>query len=172
MTYSEKLRDPRWQKMRLLVMERDGFQCTHCEAEDKTLNVHHKVYRRGRDPWAYPDEELTTLCEDCHEELESKLCDLRLALQNENCIVTVDEVLGFVNGRFARELPADFIFRVDSDEDFNGFVVGFLTSPLLMGQHPVMRRLRNKMIERRGAIAAEDFLGIVVKDEEPEKVGL
>jgi hypothetical protein len=31
------------------------------------LEVHHKVYREGKNPWESPDEELITLCYSCHE---------------------------------------------------------------------------------------------------------
>jgi hypothetical protein len=65
--YWEKLCDPRWQKKRLEIMERDGFECTDCGGKTKTLNVHHKYYQKGLSPWEYPDESLTTLCEKCHE---------------------------------------------------------------------------------------------------------
>ncbi len=67
-TYSEKLRDPRWQKKRLEIMQRDGFRCVVCKNDKDTLNVHHsKGYRNGLDPWEYPPVELVTLCEPCHE---------------------------------------------------------------------------------------------------------
>jgi 5-methylcytosine-specific restriction endonuclease McrA len=58
--YRQLLRDPRWQRMRLKVMERDGFACKACLAEDKTLNVHHKFYRRGAKPWEYDESSLIT----------------------------------------------------------------------------------------------------------------
>jgi hypothetical protein len=64
--YAEKLRDPRWQRMRLKVMERDGFACRECGDTRTTLNVHHKQYVRGRDPWEYSTDALETLCENCH----------------------------------------------------------------------------------------------------------
>ena len=69
-TYSEKLKDPRWQKKRLEVMERDHFQCQSCFDDTSTLNVHHRVaYRNGDDPWEYELDELVTLCEDCHRQI-------------------------------------------------------------------------------------------------------
>lgn len=67
MTYSEKLKDPKWQKKRLEVMQRDEFRCVRCNDDSKTLNVHHQYYIKGRDPWDYPEMLLITLCEDCHE---------------------------------------------------------------------------------------------------------
>lgn len=69
-TYSELLRDPRWQKMRLKIMERDGFKCRCCGNEKVTLNVHHKVYKSGKKPWEYHAHQLVTACEKCHAHLE------------------------------------------------------------------------------------------------------
>lgn len=65
-TYSDKLKDPRWQKKRLEIFNRDGFKCTTCGRGDKTLHVHHKFYESGLEPWQYDDSVLTTLCEECH----------------------------------------------------------------------------------------------------------
>lgn len=67
MNYYEKLKDPRWQKKRLEIFERDEFQCQSCNSEDQTLHVHHKTYVYGNDPWDYPDINLITLCADCHQ---------------------------------------------------------------------------------------------------------
>jgi hypothetical protein len=64
MKYSEKLRDPRWQRKRLEVMQRDKFTCLACGDKASTLNVHHKQYHG--DPWDAPMPSLETLCEACH----------------------------------------------------------------------------------------------------------
>jgi len=63
--YSEKLRDPRWQKKRLEIMQRDRFRCRICHSEEETLNVHHIIYAKG-EPWEADDKDLVTLCEECH----------------------------------------------------------------------------------------------------------
>ncbi len=68
MNYSEKLKDPRWQQMRLKVFERDSWTCRSCQDSGHTLHAHHKYYEHGRDPWDYPLDTLITLCESCHEE--------------------------------------------------------------------------------------------------------
>ena len=67
--YSEQLRDPRWQRRRLEIMQRDNFTCQICGSTSKTLNVHHHVYHYGYMPWEYADNELITLCSDCHKKL-------------------------------------------------------------------------------------------------------
>lgn len=65
-SYSDMLRDMRWQRKRLKIMERDRWRCRWCMA-DNTLQVHHKRYVRGRPPWEAPDHHLITLCERCHQ---------------------------------------------------------------------------------------------------------
>lgn len=60
--------DPRWQKKRLEILSRDNFACTQCGTTEKTLHVHHTVYRNEAEgPWDYLDSSLITLCDDCHK---------------------------------------------------------------------------------------------------------
>lgn len=66
-SYSNKLKDPRWQKKRLEIMQRDNWTCQDCGTDTSTLNVHHKYYEEGKEVWEYPDEALITICGDCHE---------------------------------------------------------------------------------------------------------
>lgn len=65
-TYSQKLKDPRWQKLRLDILNRDDFTCQNCGNVEKTLNVHHLSY--NGEPWETDKNLLITLCEDCHKE--------------------------------------------------------------------------------------------------------
>lgn len=67
-TYSDKLKDPRWQRKRLEIMQRDDFQCAICCEATETLNVHHRYYVSGRLPWEYPSWAFRTLCKNCHNE--------------------------------------------------------------------------------------------------------
>lgn len=79
--YQKKLLDPRWQKKRLQILERDEWKCQKCEVEELTLHVHHKYYN-GCDPWDIPDRALVTLCEDCHaDESEYLKRDQQLMLE-------------------------------------------------------------------------------------------
>lgn len=66
-TYAEMLKDPRWQKKRLEIMQRDNFTCQHCGCKTNTLHVHHMNYRKTHKPWEYEDCELITLCDKCHD---------------------------------------------------------------------------------------------------------
>lgn len=65
--YQQKLLDPRWQKKRLEILERDEWACRQCGDESTTLHVHHRYYTRDKEPWEYPNEALITLCHTCHE---------------------------------------------------------------------------------------------------------
>jgi hypothetical protein len=68
MGYSDKLRDPRWQKKRLKILERDEFTCQKCLDSSSMLAVHHMIYEKGKEPWDIEDKYLLTLCEECHTE--------------------------------------------------------------------------------------------------------
>jgi hypothetical protein len=65
--YLEKLKDPRWQKKRLEILERDAWTCQVCQNTENTLHVHHCWYENDIEPWDYPGECFVTLCEPCHE---------------------------------------------------------------------------------------------------------
>lgn len=66
LTYAEMLKDPRWQKRKTEILNRDKFTCQLCGDTTNTLHVHHKYYLENHKPWEYGDIALITLCEDCH----------------------------------------------------------------------------------------------------------
>lgn len=67
-SYVEKLKDPRWQKMRLEVLNRDDFSCVSCGDSEETLHIHHCYYDWELEPWEYELKSLITLCATCHEQ--------------------------------------------------------------------------------------------------------
>lgn len=79
-SYFELLKDPRWQRKRLGIMEKDGFTCVSCGDDDQTLNVHHGYYEFGLTPWEHPDNTLWTLCETCHGRAQEALRVLKREL--------------------------------------------------------------------------------------------
>lgn len=83
MTYAEKLKDPRWQKKRLEIFERDRWLCRVCGHGDKSLTVHHSCYLPKRNPWEYDNAFLYTTCDDCHAngDLENLLTYSALLLE-------------------------------------------------------------------------------------------
>jgi hypothetical protein len=81
--YAEKLKNPRWQKKRLKILERDGWACQKCFDNESTLVVHHRLYLTRTEPWDYPDELLITLCEDCHENETNSVDSICKTLVNE-----------------------------------------------------------------------------------------
>ena len=65
--YWKQLQDPRWQKMRLKVLERAGFACECCADDTMKLDVHHRFYKKGFFAWDYPESSLVAVCSNCHE---------------------------------------------------------------------------------------------------------
>jgi 5-methylcytosine-specific restriction endonuclease McrA len=70
--YAKKLKDPRWQRIRLKVLERDNFKCQYpnCNHIHAQLHVHHIKYYSG-DPWDTPLKYLISYCE-IHHKLKHK----------------------------------------------------------------------------------------------------
>lgn len=87
--YAKLLKDPRWQKKRLRILERDNWTCQDTGKQEETLQVHHCWYAKGP-PWETPDEFLLTLCESAHEERQELESDLKMEfgrmLSLMNCV--------------------------------------------------------------------------------------
>lgn len=90
MKYSEKLSDPRWQKKRLEIFERDGWACIKCGDSESTLHVHHVRYIPGKDPWDYKNHMLMTLCANCHE------AEKEMRRDYESCLLDILRDFGFL----------------------------------------------------------------------------
>lgn len=88
-TYFEKLRDPRWQKKRLEILERDNFTCQACQTKEKTLSIHHKYYDFKIEPWDYDNKTLITLCDRCHTEMDG----VRKSLIHSMGYLTLSELI-------------------------------------------------------------------------------
>lgn len=78
--YADQLSHPDFQKLRLLVFERDGWACRDCDAKNKRLTLHHCIYIRGRKAWEYPPELLVSLCWDCHQVRQGREEALHIAI--------------------------------------------------------------------------------------------
>ena len=72
-SYAELLKDPRWQKKRLEIMQRDNFTCQLCGSKEKHLNVHHLYYNGYKAPWEYTNDAMLTVCDECHKFEHDKL---------------------------------------------------------------------------------------------------
>ena len=116
-SYAEKLRDPRWQKIRLKVFERDNWACKSCGETTKTLHVHHKLYEKGKEPWEYPLEYLLTLCEPCHDKEFTHRPDMerRLLVELKRAGFLADDLESLLAELLARE-----------SVEFQGALIDFL----------------------------------------------
>lgn len=99
-SYSELLRDPRWQRKRLEALNFADWRCDRCCDAESTLHVHHKRYVKGRAPWEYDLEELAVLCAHCHG-VEHEQAQLRAALLSRLALdgpESIDDMLAMVCG--------------------------------------------------------------------------
>lgn len=118
-TYAEKLKDPRWQKKRLEVMQQAGFECEECGDKESTLNVHHGMYQKGREPWEYPDGSFSCLCDECHKsrhEAEETL----LIRKSQMSTSELQNLAGYALGLYSQYFPEYAVIKVSSFEEAIG----------------------------------------------------
>ena len=66
-----------WQKKRITVLERDGYECRICgEGEEYGLEVHHKLDAYSRLGQELPTD-LITVCKPCHDQITSVIRERR-----------------------------------------------------------------------------------------------
>ena len=70
MSYSDKLKHPKWQKKRLEILNRDSWACKYCSDTESQLHVHHLKYTT-KEPYDELSENLVATCQDCHRLLEA-----------------------------------------------------------------------------------------------------
>lgn len=132
--YLEKLLDPRWQKKRLEVFERDEFYCRSCCNDKNTLHCHHFNYINGRDPWDYDNDNFITLCSECHKEISEKIIIAREALNKNYDCTSIDDIIKILEvfSQSNPVLPAivlDFIeFYTTSDHRATSSLLAFIKS--------------------------------------------
>ena len=68
-SYKEQLLDPKWEKKRSIIINRDHHKCQICGNHGNKNNpivVHHRYYQFGVLAWEYNNDVLITLCAKCH----------------------------------------------------------------------------------------------------------
>lgn len=120
-TYSEKLKDPRWQKRRLKVMEYAHWRCQICGGKDNTLHCHHSYYTKGKEPWQYPDGSIICICEGCHEKIHPEKVKRAPAAPEEKAPTFAEICRARREGQPATQEPAkrrfDFLRETEKQEE-------------------------------------------------------
>lgn len=95
MKYSDKLKDPRWQKKRLEILEDREWTCENCGNRDKELHVHHKHYEYNKDPWNYDDNRFFVFCKNCHSEWHGAKKELDKIIGNIGSSANIERIIGY-----------------------------------------------------------------------------
>jgi hypothetical protein len=126
-SYFEKLKDPRWQKRRLEVLDQNGWACEDCGETSKTLHVHHGYYESGKEPWEYDDLSLHVVCEDCHGRTTELMKRIRRQI---GClpVSSLGKLLGYIHGIALIDCPVGGV-PVTSYEHAEGIGDAWRLSP-------------------------------------------
>lgn len=114
LTYGEKLKDPRWQRLRLEVFQRDDFTCVRCKRSSISLHIHHKKYFQNAEPWEYDPAFLETLCEDCHRITHQQIAEpkykaeIDAMIENDQSFITAaDTQIKILMNSLSKGVPSD-----------------------------------------------------------------
>lgn len=116
MKYIDKLKNPKWQKKRLEILQRDEFTCCYCNDTETELQIHHLKY--NKEPWDAKNEHLITLCKDCHHltTFNKELNIIRVIKQDyKNGFLTY-----FIKHKIKESVFIEVIDR--SESDYNSMV--------------------------------------------------
>ena len=111
---------PKWQEMRLLVMEDSCFECNNCGDSEKKLNVHHTYYEKGLKPWEYPQESLRCLCDKCHKMVHNQKTQMNRQLGKMDYL-DVERIIGYMTGIEASAKVHNVPVVLSSPDMFEGF---------------------------------------------------
>jgi hypothetical protein len=148
--YSEKLKDPRWQRKRLEIFQRDNFICQDCGDNTNTLHVHHLKYEK-KDPWDYDNNDLITLCETCHKDREDKkelvkLIGLKLSPPE---IYNLKRALEFYESKTDDKIyrnEIEIIFWILQSKGFRTYIIN-KTCDYLESERPDLKHLIKRIME-------------------------
>jgi len=107
MSYSDKLKHPKWQKKRLEILNRDSWACKYCSDTESQLHVHHLKYTT-KEPYDELSENLVATCQDCHRLLEA----IKLSTYNNySSIILIEKGKEFI---VAYSADWVYIFKIDT----------------------------------------------------------
>jgi hypothetical protein len=124
-SYADKLRDVRWQKKRLQVLDSSKWKCEHCHDSSNQLHVHHYWYEPGKSPWEYDDKCYAALCDKCHERwhISKAHIDRLVSFAPGGNLASIQ---GLIHGHICAQHCVDFTIEPDADLEYiTGFVRGF-----------------------------------------------
>ena len=141
MSYSEDLKNPKWQKKRLEILNLHNFTCEQCGAQEKTLHVHHSRYIKGRKVWEYDNDVLMCLCEDCHrrEHVEK----IRLKPGSYSVFNNSDDELIFTISPIFEHSIAIKFKKYNNSNTYHAYVFEFTDNGYMLNE------LMETMIKRR-----------------------
>jgi hypothetical protein len=135
-SYGDLLKDVRWQKKRLEVLNERNWKCEGCGTMEGSFHVHHRRYRSGAKPWEYDSSELRVLCEECHTNLhrvQPLLDETLLKLSSPNVLRVLGYAQALLSGQsMVMGIPRTLVRVIDHSHSrgisdaLSCFLVGYL----------------------------------------------
>ncbi|GEM_PF-2268184 len=130
--FFEAYKHPKWQKKRLIILDRDEYMCRNCGESESQLHIHHLYYLPNYKPWEYDDDALLTLCEKCHKEFTEIATEIRKNIGlicNTDSLLETSKLLSVI-GNNPPYIPLDLRkiaeILISSDSDIYSKIMDFI----------------------------------------------
>lgn len=161
--YFQQLKHPKWQKLRLEMLEAANWRCESCCSEDKTLHVHHRQYIKGRMAWEYESSNFDVLCDSCHEHTHASrdVINHFLSLEHSNDVNGISSLLcGYYQD--VHDVDEFLGFMYDEQARLAGEVAGLLRDWHIDEIETLINFIRNNGVEKTvDALGAAELSRVV-----------
>lgn len=155
--YAKLLKDPRWQRKRLEILQRDNFTCQYCGSTDKSLHIHHNFYDMDKLPWEYDNDCLITLCDRCHESATEEKNELYLGFLQTRDLMREYGFSDFVLDSMLCQISSFFMAIIEGDGYKNNEVEKLLESSVFGSQYYNDLKLLAKLGIRHDDIIQQQY---------------
>lgn len=118
MEFWEQYNHPNWQRTRARKLQEADFTCERCGTSEDQMQVHHRLYFKGRKVWEYENYELEALCNGCHESATVEMSKIKVILSRlpTECL---DEVRALLLGYIINGVGPIRGTKIDDLQDSN-----------------------------------------------------
>lgn len=127
--YWKKLKNTRWQKKRLELLNAADFKCQSpfCfNDENAELHIHHRIYIKGKQPWEYEPWAYIVVCDKCHECYQNSMQAAAIILAKSENLTFGLGGLSSTNGCIVREFFDALANLCECSDDILKILTGML----------------------------------------------
>ena len=158
MDRKQEYQDERWKERAAQIRELDNHKCAMCGAKDVELHVHHLSYPPPPfHLWDAADNELVTLCKECHEKVHDSAT--RPTLMPDRTLICEHQYVKDKTGErmVSKELYHELFVRGYTGKPYTQQIIDWMTTEHWVYPHAEINGIYEKYADGRERDRASDF---------------